>query len=187
MRIEKKASFPILNIIYSSTDGICYLEPAKGYDVDHVHAAKNFNGSDDKRYDTIPNLQLLGYDENRSKNDMSLSEWWDGKSPTEKTKYLQPANFSTDIRDFDMFFEKRKELLVSKLKESLGLPNLSSPSQVQNSSTLEGVSDSLQEELFERAQKTIERAKNNPKGSLREFIEKCKSSARLEKDGLAEP
>ena len=50
-----------------------------------------------------------------------------------------------------------------------------------------GVSDSLQEELFLRAQKTIERAKNNPKGSLREFIEKCKSSARLEKDGLAKP
>ncbi|MDD7524026.1 MAG: hypothetical protein SPK22_06465 [Alloprevotella sp.] len=42
MRIEKEASFPILNIIYSSTDGICCLEPAKEYDVDHVHAAKNF-------------------------------------------------------------------------------------------------------------------------------------------------
>ena len=121
MRIEKKASFPILNIIYSSTDGICYLEPAKGYDVDHVHAAKNFNGSDDKRYDTIPNLQLLGYDENRSKNDMSLSEWWDGKSPTEKTKYLQPANFSTDIRDFDMFFENREQMFSEILKKKLGV------------------------------------------------------------------
>ena len=90
MRIEKEASFPILNIVYSSTDGICYLEPAKGYDVDHVHAAKNFYGSDDKRYDTISNLQLLGYDENRSKNDMSLSEWWDGKSSTKKQNIFNP-------------------------------------------------------------------------------------------------
>jgi hypothetical protein len=97
------------------------LEPAKGYDVDHVHAAKNFNGSDDKSYDTIPNLQLLGYDENRSKNDMSLSEWWDGKSPTEKTKYLQPANFRTDISDFDMFFDDREQMLRKILKKKLGI------------------------------------------------------------------
>lgn len=54
-------------------------------------------------------------------------------------------------------------------------------------STLEGVSDIFLDELRKRAEKTIERAKNNPKGSLREFIEKCKSSARLEKDGLAKP
>ena len=121
MRIEKKASFPILNIIYSSTDVTCYLEPAKGYDVDHVHAAKNFSGSNDKRYDTIPNLQLLGYDENRSKNDMLLSTWWNGKSSAEKRKYLQPANFSTDIKDFDTFFKDREKLFSDVLKKKLGM------------------------------------------------------------------
>ena len=121
MRIEKKASFPILNIIYSSTDVTCYLEPAKEYDVDHVHAAKNFHGSDDKRYDTIPNLQLLGYDENRSKNDMLLSTWWNGKSSAEKRKYLQPANFSTDIKDFDTFFKDREKLFSDVLKKKLGM------------------------------------------------------------------
>ena len=89
--------------------------------MDHVHAAKNFHGSDDKRYDTIPNLQLLGYDENRSKNDMPLSTWWNGKSSAEKRKYLQPANFSTDIKDFDTFFKDREKLFSDVLKKKLGM------------------------------------------------------------------
>lgn len=52
---------------------------------------------------------------------MSLSEWWDGKSSTKKTKYLQPANFSTDIRDFDMFFENREQMFSEILKKKLGV------------------------------------------------------------------
>ena len=51
---------------------------------------------------------------------MSLSAWWNGKSPTEKTKYLQPANFSTDIRDFDMFIENREQMFSEILKKKLG-------------------------------------------------------------------
>jgi len=158
MGIEKKVSFPILNIIYSSTDLISYLEPAKGYDVDHVHAAKNFQGLDDKRYDTIPNLQLLGYDENRSKNDMSLSDWWNGKSSTEKDKYLLPTNFSTDISDFDTFFGDREQMLSEILKKKLGVE--------------------------EKIKTIIRKHINNPSGSLAEFIKKCQSSAALEEDGL---
>lgn len=38
-----------------------------------------------------------------------------------KTTYLQPANFSTDIRDFGMFFENRVQMFSEILKKKLGI------------------------------------------------------------------
>ena len=64
---------------------------------------------------------MLGYDENRSKSDMPLSDWWYGKSSKEKAEYLLPANFSTEIGDFDTFFSDREQMLSEILKKKLGI------------------------------------------------------------------
>lgn len=117
---EKKAAFPVLNIIYSSTSANSYLKPNTDYDIDHIHAQVNFNPADgDTRYNTIPNLQLLTYDENRSKNAMTLSDWWTKKTLGQKEDYLLPYPFKTDIADFNDFFDTRKTWLSSILAEKL--------------------------------------------------------------------
>ena len=117
---EKKAAFPVLNIIYSSTSAKSYLNPNTDYDIDHIHAQVNFNPADgDTRYNTIPNLQLLTYDENRSKNAMTLSDWWTKKTLGQKEDYLLPYPFKTDIADFNDFFDTRKTWLSSILAEKL--------------------------------------------------------------------
>lgn len=117
---EKKAAFPVLNIIYSSTSAKSYLKPNTDYDIDHIHAQVNFNPADgDTRYNTIPNLQLLTYDENRSKNAMTLSDWWTKKTLGQKEDYLLPYPFKTDIADFNDFFDTRKTWLSSILAEKL--------------------------------------------------------------------
>lgn len=117
---EKKAAFPVLNIIYSSTSAKSYLKPNTDYDIDHIHAQVNFNPADgDTRYNTIPNLQLLTYDENRSKNAMTLSDWWTNKTLGQKEDYLLPYPFKTDIADFNDFFDTRKTWLSSILAEKL--------------------------------------------------------------------
>ena len=120
MSTVKKNAFPVLNIIYSSTRDVSYLEAKSEYDIDHIHAQTQFaKNSSDNRYDTIANLQLLNYKENRSKNDTSLKEWWDGKSPGEKKGYLLPELFNTDIKTFDDFCDGRGRWLRGILVEKL--------------------------------------------------------------------
>lgn len=120
METEKKRAFPVLNIIYSSTVNKNYLKQNIGYDIDHIHACTLINkNSGDNRYDTIPNLQLLTFDENRSKNAMSLKDWWEAKSIGEKQDYLLPNQFDTNLSTFDSFYENRKEWFRSILAEKL--------------------------------------------------------------------
>lgn len=124
MKTEKKNAFPVLNIIYSSTKDKDFLTLGIEYDVDHVHAYTHFDkNSGDNRYDTIGNLQLLTFDENRSKNAMALQKWWDAKSAEEKKSYLLPATFNTDINAFDEFFISRNQWLRTILKKKLDIRN----------------------------------------------------------------
>ena len=124
MKTEKKNAVPVLNIIYSSTKDKDFLTLGIEYDVDHVHAYTHFDkNSGDNRYDTIGNLQLLTFDENRRKNAMSLQKLWDSKSAEEKKSYLLPATFNTDINAFDEFFISRNQWLRTILKKKLDIRN----------------------------------------------------------------
>lgn len=71
--------------------------------------------------DKLPNLQLLEGSENESKNQTLFSEWF--KKIKDKKKYKKdnyiPEKVSLEIADFDVFFEKRKELLKNKIKKIL--------------------------------------------------------------------
>lgn len=65
----------------------------------------------------LPNLQLLQGAVNESKNDLPLVDWL--KEPGNTIKYM-PEGVSPDIKDFDTFYEKRKELMKAELKNVLG-------------------------------------------------------------------
>lgn len=113
----KKDSFPVLNIIYSDR-----IDTSKNYDVDHMHPQKDSNSK--VGYDTLPNLQLLDSNQNRSKNDLSLKEWYAQLGQTEKDSLIIPdGNVSMELADFDEFFKAREGLLRKKLEEMLDKKN----------------------------------------------------------------
>ena len=67
---------------------------------------------------TLPNLQMLGRLDNESKNDTPFDEWIKNTSNKNNTMYL-PRDIDYSLSNFDEFYEKRKELLLAKLKEVL--------------------------------------------------------------------
>lgn len=66
---------------------------------------------------TLPNLQLLEGRENESKNKMTLSEWCE-KGNT--VAYLDNT-ISKDIKDFDAFYEHRKQKMLDELTRILNI------------------------------------------------------------------
>ena len=66
---------------------------------------------------TLPNLQLLEGRENESKNKMTLSEWCE-KGNT--VAYLDNT-ISKNIKDFDAFYEHRKQKMLDELTRILNI------------------------------------------------------------------
>ena len=66
---------------------------------------------------TLPNLQLLEGRENESKNKMTLAEWCE-KGNT--VAYLDNT-ISKDIKDFDAFYEHRKQKMLDELTRILDI------------------------------------------------------------------
>ena len=67
---------------------------------------------------TLANLQLLEGRENESKNDEPLIDWLKAEANKDNVKYL-PKGIDYSLVNFDEFLEKRKELMLEKLKEIL--------------------------------------------------------------------
>ena len=98
---------------------------------DHVHPYAGFENKNLKKKgfpmetiekwqvlrNKLPNLQLLQGAVNESKNDLPLVDWL--KETGNTIKYM-PEGVSPDIKDFDTFYEKRKELMKAELKNVLG-------------------------------------------------------------------
>ena len=136
---EQAYAFPILALFYPN------LNLSNKYNLDHMHPmssfktyfSKNLNLKDEKeskkRYNSIVNLQMLGENENKSKNDMSLCDWvaqtGKDRATLKKETYL-PENIDLALESFDDFYAERKKLLAEKLKEILGMEKDSANIQV---------------------------------------------------------
>ena len=72
----------------------------------------------------LPNLQLLEGRSNGSKNDMRLVDYYNDMNDEQKTEFckqaLIPNNISLELENFEEFYEKRKILLVEKIRQLLG-------------------------------------------------------------------
>lgn len=129
----ERYSLPVLALLYPD-----YNLTAVEYEQDHLHPMARFKdlpadfatAANKTLYNSIVNLQLLEKTPNIQKSDKKLKEWVDEQTQNGNRKGFLDAHLIPDVsldeKDIADFFEKRKELLVSKLKESLGLPNLSS-------------------------------------------------------------
>ena len=126
-----RQAFVVLSILYPQ-----FEYNTKNFDQDHIHPTYFFSfnhlssiGKGDKyeewqtKKDTIPNLQMLEERKNRVKNKREFKDWLDMESEIEKKEYFEdnyiPLDVSYDIKDFDEFYKKRKELLIIALKKIL--------------------------------------------------------------------
>jgi uncharacterized protein with ParB-like and HNH nuclease domain len=110
---------------------------------DHIHPASLFADAKLKKYDIpkekwkrwqemkdrLPNLQLMEGKENESKNKTPFKNWLYGKDANEnpnvsdidkfkKDNYI-PTSLSLDFKDFEYFYEARKNMLRDEIKKVL--------------------------------------------------------------------
>lgn len=106
------------------------------YEQDHLHPFDRFDGSkpvsvpmeDWRRWrgnrNRLANLQLLEGRSNCSKNDMRLIDYYNDMNDDQKTEFCKqaiiPDGVSLELEHFDEFYEKRKDVLATKLHKLLG-------------------------------------------------------------------
>lgn len=106
------------------------------YEQDHLHPFERFDGSkpvsvsmeDWRRWrgnrNKLPNLQLLEGRSNDSKNDMRLIDYYNDMNDDQKAEFCKqaiiPEEVSLELENFDEFYEKRKVVLMKKIRELLG-------------------------------------------------------------------
>ncbi|MCL2007166.1 MAG: DUF262 domain-containing protein [Treponema sp.] len=118
------------NNIFHSRDGTEYHQ-------DHIHASSLFDSFNNKPYgisDTdwikwgkmknkLPNLQLLKGKPNQAKSKKKLNEWLDSSGAPTETEFRKalnlPIEISLKLKDFEEFYNFRKEILRKQLKEML--------------------------------------------------------------------
>lgn len=111
-----------------------WINPSCRYEQDHLHPYERFNVNkplkvkyeDWNKWRTmrnrLPNLQYLDSSSNRSKNDMPLIDFYNQMNSEQKEKfitnsYIPTDNVTLEIDDFEIFYNKRAELLIKKIKK----------------------------------------------------------------------
>lgn len=105
------------------------------YEQDHLHPYDRFDGSkpltvsmnDWRRWrgnrNRLPNLQLLEGRSNGSKNDMRLLDYYNDMNDEQKATFRKqaiiPDGVSLELDHFEEFYEKRKDILVQRIRELL--------------------------------------------------------------------
>ena len=127
-------AFAILSLLFHNLDTKNgnlhkdHLHPETKYkDYKRIMKSKNMEPHSFKDYDSLPNLQLLDANENMSKQDKSLKEWvgieCKGKDLAFKNSFLNsrfiPKDVDLSLENFGEFYEKRKALLMKKLKKMM--------------------------------------------------------------------
>lgn len=136
-RYGDKKSFALLSLLQPNI-----TLNANSYDVDHVCSKdelkavfklrrKEKRADLEKKKNTIPNLQLLAYNQNRGeKNADSLYTWIVEKGnkiefdPYEKDKNKEKYRISS-IEKFEEFYAERRKLIIIYLCECFGIDNCS--------------------------------------------------------------
>lgn len=164
---DQAYAFATLALFYPNID------TANKFNLDHMHPEASFDKyfkslkepADKKdcwiRYNSIVNLQMLGENENKSKNDMPLEDWVNltGKDRVtlRKETYL-PCDICLSVENFDEFYSERKRLLTMKLLEELGM-NIADISSFDTDKTIETSS-----EQADRSDETLHVAIQKPIG-----------------------
>ena len=113
---------------------IKWIKKGLKYEQDHLHPVERFNKSKPfgisiedwveckKLCNRLPNLQYLEGRPNASKQDISLQEYYDDMNKIQQEEFILNSyipNTSFDISNFKEFYNKRKEILRTKINEIL--------------------------------------------------------------------
>lgn len=116
--------------------GIDWINKTFKYEQDHLHPYDRFDSTkpisvsmeDWRRWrgnrNRLPNLQLLEGRSNGSKNAMRLVDYYNDMNDEQRAMFrkeaLIPDDVSLELENFEDFYEKRKELLTTKIRQLLG-------------------------------------------------------------------
>jgi len=120
---DTQYAFSILSLLYPNLD---YKN--NNFHKDHLHPATDFDKLTDEdieeygweTYNSIYNLQMLDANENMSKNAMNLIDWVEKETNADnKTQFLNShliPEIDLNLNKFSEFYNKRKEILMEKMK-----------------------------------------------------------------------
>ncbi|MCL1882433.1 MAG: DUF262 domain-containing protein [Defluviitaleaceae bacterium] len=112
-----------------------WLNKTFKYEQDHLHPDNKFNNKPHTipmeiwrnwrgNRNRLPNLHLLVGVINAQKSDMRLIDFFNDMTDSQKTEFYHnamiPVNVSLEIEAFEKFYEARKALITSKIRELLG-------------------------------------------------------------------
>ncbi|MEA3496796.1 MAG: DUF262 domain-containing protein [Bacteroidota bacterium] len=123
---DNKYAFSILSLLFPDLD---YKN--NDFHKDHIHPAASYSELPDNlkekygwlTYNSIHNLQMLDANENMSKNAKVLKDWIEEQTKNkDKNDFLKRHLIpivGLELDNFEEYVEKRKEILMMKLKEIL--------------------------------------------------------------------
>lgn len=116
--------------------GLEWINKNYKYEQDHLHPDERFNRTNPvsvpmeewnkwrSNRNRLPNLHLLEGRQNASKNDMRLVDYYNDMNDEQKAVFrkeaLIPDGVSLELEHFGEFYEKRKALLMDKIRQLLG-------------------------------------------------------------------
>lgn len=116
--------------------GLDWINKNYKYEQDHLHPDERFNRTNPvsvpmeewnkwrSNRNRLPNLHLLEGRQNASKNDMRLVDYYNDMNNEQKAVFrkeaLIPDGVSLELEHFGEFYEKRKALLMDKIRQLLG-------------------------------------------------------------------
>lgn len=125
-QMDNQYAFSILSLLYPNLD---YKN--NNFHKDHVHPASTYKKLSEENkekygwhtFNSIYNLQMLDANENMSKKDLSLKEWVEKEiNEDNKERFLNLhiiPNIDFSLENFSEYIEKRKGILMERLKTLL--------------------------------------------------------------------
>ena len=123
---DNQYAFSILSLLYPDLD---YRN--NNFHKDHIHSAFEFDNLEDSdkesygwhTYNSIYNLQMLDANENMSKSNMNLLNWVEKETNENNRIHFLNTHLIPDVdlnlNSYGNYHEKRKELLLDKMKTLL--------------------------------------------------------------------
>ncbi|EAI4208529.1 DUF262 domain-containing protein [Campylobacter coli] len=127
-RKNSPEAFAVLSLLYPNLD---YKN--NNFHKDHLHPEsaykeyeKLYKATDNcisfNIYDSLPNLQMLDANENKSKNNKPLEQWVNEKCNGNRKEFLEKhliPDVDLSLKNFNNFIEERKKIIIDKLKSIL--------------------------------------------------------------------
>lgn len=132
------------------------MNPTETFHIDHLHPRSAFSNKklkacdllnhdenlmafylEQNHWNSIANLHLLNHSQNKSKYDKPLSQWASEEMSITNRSLLLDDEVSLEFENFQEFYEKRRNALMSRLKIRVFMTNSLAESVAENEDLIE--------------------------------------------------